>query len=158
MTPWERLPADGPDEPARGLGDEQIHVRYRNRFNRERSYYTNFEGVIAYLERRHREAESDSARERWEGYLRDVPCPTCRGTRLKPESLAVTMGGRSIAEVAEMSIADAAEFLGSLELTDREAQIAGRVLKEVDARLRFPARRRARLPLARSRGRHPGRR
>ena len=62
-----------------GLGDEQIHVRYRNRFNRERSYYTNFEGVIAYLERRHREAESDSARERWEGYLRDIPCPTCRG-------------------------------------------------------------------------------
>ena len=120
-----------------GLGDEQIHVRYRNRFNRERSYYTNFEGVIAYLDRRHREAESDSARERWEGYLRDIPCPTCRGTRLKPESLAVTMGGRSIAEVAEMSIADSAAFLGSLELTDRETQIAGRVLKEVDARLAF---------------------
>ncbi|MGZ4781258.1 MAG: excinuclease ABC subunit UvrA, partial [Oryzihumus sp.] len=136
-TPWERLPAAVQTILLEGLGDEQIHVRYRNRFNRERSYYTNFEGVIAYLDRRHREAESDSARERWEGYLRDIPCPTCRGTRLKPESLAVTMGGRSIAEVAEMSIADAAAFLGSLELTDRESQIAGRVLKEVDARLAF---------------------
>ena len=136
-TPWERLPARVQAALLEGLGDEQIHVRYRNRFNRERSYYTNFEGVIAYLDRRHREAESDSARERWEGYLRDIPCPTCRGTRLKPESLAVTMGGRSIAEVAEMSIADAAAFLGSLELTDRESQIAGRVLKEVDARLAF---------------------
>ena len=136
-TPWERLPAAVQAVLLEGLGDEQIHVRYRNRFNRERSYYTNFEGVIAYLDRRHREAESDSARERWEGYLRDIPCPTCRGTRLKPESLAVTMGGRSIAEVAEMSIADSAAFLGSLELTDRETQIAGRVLKEVDARLAF---------------------
>jgi excinuclease ABC subunit A len=136
-TPWERLPTKVQDVLLDGLGDEQVHVRYRNRFNRERSYYTNFEGVIAYLDRRHREAESDSARERWEGYLRDIPCPTCRGTRLKPESLAVTMGGRSIAEVAEMSIADAAKFLTTLELTDREAQIAGRVLKEVDARLRF---------------------
>ncbi|HEX4015679.1 MAG TPA: excinuclease ABC subunit UvrA [Frankiaceae bacterium] len=136
-TPWERLPAAVQSALLEGLGDEQIHVRYRNRFNRERSYYTNFEGVIAYLDRRHREAESDSARERWEGYLRDIPCPTCRGTRLKPESLAVTMGGRSIAEVAEMSIADSAAFLGSLELTDRETQIAGRVLKEVDARLAF---------------------
>ncbi len=136
-TPWERLPAPVQAALLEGLGAEQIHVRYRNRFNRERSYYTNFEGVIGYLDRRHREAESDSARERWEGYLRDIPCPTCRGTRLKPESLAVTMGGRSIAEVAEMSIADAAAFLGSLELTDRESQIAGRVLKEVDARLAF---------------------
>jgi excinuclease ABC subunit A len=136
-TPWERLPAAVQAILLEGLGDEQVHVRYRNRFNRERAYYTNFEGVIAYLDRRHREAESDSARERWEGYLRDIPCPSCRGTRLKPESLAVTMGGRSIAEVAEMSIADAAGFLGGLELSDREAQIAGRVLKEVDARLRF---------------------
>ena len=135
--PWEKLPEKVQTILLEGLGDEQIHVRYRNRFNRERSYYTNFEGVIAYLERRHREAESDSARERWEGYLRDVPCPTCRGSRLKPESLAVTMGGRSIAEVAAMSIGDSADFLGSLELSDREAQIAGRVLKEVDARLRF---------------------
>jgi excinuclease ABC subunit A len=136
-TPWERLAVSVQAALLDGLGDERIHVRYRNRFNRERSYYTNFEGVIAYLDRRHREAESDSARERWEGYLRDIPCPTCRGTRLKPESLAVTMGGRSIAEVAEMSIADSAAFLGSLELTDRETQIAGRVLKEVDARLAF---------------------
>ena len=135
--PWEKLSEKVQTILLEGLGDEQIHVRYRNRFNRERSYYTNFEGVIAYLERRHREAESDSARERWEGYLRDVPCPTCRGSRLKPESLSVLMGGRSIAEVAAMSIADSADFLGSLELSDRESQIAGRVLKEVDARLRF---------------------
>jgi len=136
-TPWERLTEEVRDAVLHGVGDSQIHVRYRNRYGRERSYYTGFEGVIPFLERRHREAETDTARERWEGYLRDVPCPTCRGSRLKPESLAVTLGGRSIAEVAAMSIGDCAGFLGQLELSARESQIAGRVLKEIDARLRF---------------------
>ncbi len=136
-TPWERLPDEVQQAVLQGVGEAQIHVRYRNRYGRERSYYTGFEGVIPFLERRHREAETDTARERWEGYLRDVPCPTCRGSRLKPESLAVTLGGRSIAEVAGMSIGDCAGFLGQLELSAREAQIAGRVLKEIDARLRF---------------------
>jgi excinuclease ABC subunit A len=136
-TPWERLPGDVQQAVLQGVGDAQIHVRYRNRYGRERSYYTGFEGVIPFLERRHREAETDTARERWEGYLRDVPCPTCRGSRLKPESLAVTLGGRSIAEVAGMSIGDCAGFLSQLELSARETQIAGRVLKEIDARLRF---------------------
>jgi excinuclease ABC subunit A len=136
-TPWERLPEKARRAVLEGRGETQVHVRYRNRYGRERSYYTSFEGVIPFLERRHREAESDSARERWEGYLRDVPCPTCRGARLKPESLAVTVGGRSLAEVAGMSIADCAAFLSTLELTDREEQIGGRVLKEIDARLRF---------------------
>ena len=136
-TPWERLAGDVQQAVLQGVGDAQIHVRYRNRYGRERSYYTGFEGVIPFLERRHREAETDTARERWEGYLRDVPCPTCRGSRLKPESLAVTLGGRSIAEVAGMSIGDCAGFLSQLELSARETQIAGRVLKEIDARLRF---------------------
>ncbi len=136
-TPWERLPEKARRAVLEGRGETQVHVRYRNRYGRERSYYTSFEGVVPFLERRHREAESDSARERWEGYLRDVPCPTCRGARLKPESLAVTVGGRSLAEVAGMSIADCAQFLATLELTDREEQIGGRVLKEIDARLRF---------------------
>jgi excinuclease ABC subunit A len=136
-TPWQRLPEKAREAVLQGKGDAQVHVRYRNRYGRERSYYTSFEGVIPFLERRHREAESDSARERWEGYLRDVPCPVCRGARLKPESLAVTVGGRSIAEIAGLSIGDCADFLAGLELTDRERQIAGRVLKEIDARLRF---------------------
>ncbi len=136
-TPWDRLPEKARRAVLEGRGETQVHVRYRNRYGRERSYYTTFEGVVPFLERRHREAESDSSRERWEGYLRDVPCPTCRGARLKPESLAVTVGGRSLAEVAGMSIADCAAFLSALELTDREQQIGFRVLKEIDARLRF---------------------
>ena len=136
-TPWERLPEKARRAVLDGRGETQVHVRYRNRYGRERSYYTAFEGVIPFLERRHREAESDSSRERWEGYLRDVPCPVCRGARLKPESLAVTIGGRSLAEVASMSIGDCAAFLAALELTEREQHIGARVLKEIDARLRF---------------------
>ena len=86
-------------------------MRYRNRYGRERSYTTSFEGVDPLRRRRHAESESDSSRERFEGYMREVPCPTCEGTRLKPIVLAVTVRGKSIAEVAAMSISDCAEFL-----------------------------------------------
>ena len=79
--------------------DEQVHVRYRNRYGRERSYYASYEGVVPWLERRHAETDSDYAREQYEGYMREVPCPACHGTRLKPEILAVTIDGRSIADV-----------------------------------------------------------
>jgi excinuclease ABC subunit A len=136
-VPWQKLPAAARKAVLNGRGETQVHVRYRNRYGRERSYYTHFEGVIPFLQRRHREAESDTSRERYEGYMRDIPCPTCRGARLKPESLAVTVGGRSIAEVSSMSIGECADFLSGLKLSKREQQIAGRVLKEVDARLRF---------------------
>jgi excinuclease ABC subunit A len=117
--------------------DEQVHVKYENRYGRNRSYYTSYEGVISFLERRHVEAESDVSRERYEGYMRDVPCPSCNGARLKPEVLAVTLGERSIADIAALSIAECAAFLRELELDDRQRMIAERVLKEVNARLGF---------------------
>ncbi len=136
QTPWARLPAAARKALLNGY-DEQVHVRYKNRYGRERSYYTNFEGVIPYIERRHSEAESDSSRERFAGFMREVPCPTCGGTRLKPISLAVTVDGRSIADVCALPIGEMAKLLLSLELSDRDMQIAGRILKEVNARLGF---------------------
>jgi excinuclease ABC subunit A len=135
-TPWERLPAKAQKAILNGH-PTQVHVRYRNRYGRERSYWTDFEGAIPYVERRHGEAESDTSRERFEGFMRQVPCPACDGTRLKPESLAVTVHGRSISEVASLPIGDCAEWLRKLKLTKREEQIAVRVLKEINERLRF---------------------
>ena len=135
-TPWEKLPAKARRAILHGH-DTQVHVSYRNRYGRLRSYHTAYEGVIPYIQRRHAEAESDATRERFEGYMRQVPCPACGGARLKPSVLAVTMGGKSIAEVAAMPISECAEFLRDLELNEREAQIAARVLKEVNARLGF---------------------
>jgi excinuclease ABC subunit A len=140
-TPWRRLPSDAQKAVLHG-SDDQVHVRYRNRYGRERSYYANYEGVIPFLERRLDQTESDSQRERYEGYMRDVPCPVCKGARLKPEVLAVTLlhrdqGERSIAEVSAMSVAECAEFLSGMELDARQTVIAGAILKEVQARLGF---------------------
>jgi excinuclease ABC subunit A len=114
-----------------------VHVRYRNRYGRERSYYAAFEGVLPFLERRHEDTDSDYMRDKYEGYMRDVPCPVCHGTRLKPEILAVKLNARSIAEVTNLSIGEASEWLGALELGERERAIADRVLKEIQARLSF---------------------
>jgi len=135
-TPWRKLPAAARRALLHGYGG-QVHVRYRNRYGRERSYYTSFEGAIPYIARRHGEAESDSGRERFAGYMREVPCPACRGTRLKPLALAVTVGGRSIAEYCALPIGELAKRLLALELSERDQQIAGRVLKEISARLGF---------------------
>ena len=140
-TPWRKLPATAQKAVLHGSQD-QVHVRYRNRYGRERSYYANYEGVIPFLERRLDQTESDSQRERYEGYMRDVPCPACRGARLKPEVLAVTLahreqGERSIAEVSAMSVSECSTFLDGMVLDSRQAMIAGRVLKEVQARLGF---------------------
>ena len=135
-TPWSRLPAAAQRALLYGY-DDQVHVRYKNRYGRERSYYTNFEGVVPYIERRHSEAESDSSRERFAGFMREVPCPTCQGARLKPVSLAVTVDSRSIAEFCALPIGELAKRLLSLELSERDMQIAGRILKEVNARLGF---------------------
>jgi excinuclease ABC subunit A len=140
-TPWRRLPSDAQKAVLHG-SDDQVHVRYRNRYGRERSYYANYEGVIPFLERRLDQTESDAQRERYEGYMRDVPCPVCKGARLKPEVLAVTLlhreqGERSIAEVSAMSVAECAEFLSGMELDARQTVIAGAILKEVQARLGF---------------------
>ncbi|MER7859781.1 excinuclease ABC subunit UvrA [Amycolatopsis japonica] len=140
-TPWRKLPAKVQKAVLHGV-DEQVHVRYKNRYGRQRSYYASFEGVIPFLERRQEQTESEYMRERYEGYMREVPCPACQGTRLKPEILAVTLehktqGDRSIAEVCALSIAEASQFLDELELGKREQVIAGAVLKEIQARLRF---------------------
>jgi excinuclease ABC subunit A len=135
-TPWARLPAKARQALLRGY-DLQVHVRYKNRYGRERSYYTTFEGVIPWVERRHAEAESDSSREKFAGYMREVPCPSCHGARLKPVSLAVTVDGRSIAELCALPIGDLAKLLLTLELSDRDQQIAGRIIKEVNARMGF---------------------
>ncbi len=133
---WSDLPAAARRAVLHG-SQEQVHVSYRNRYGRDRSYYTDFEGVLAWISRRHGEADSDAGRERFEGYMREVPCPACHGSRLKPLTLGVTLGGASIAEVAAMSLSEAATFLATLELGSREAQIASRVLKEVNERLQF---------------------
>jgi excinuclease ABC subunit A len=135
-TPWARLPAAAQHALLRGY-DDQVHVRYKNRYGRERSYYTHFEGAIPYIERRHSEAESDSTRERYAGFMREVPCPSCGGARLKPVSLAVSVDGRSIAEFCALPIGELAKRLLELELSDRDQQIAGRILKEVNSRLGF---------------------
>ncbi|BCB83454.1 hypothetical protein Psuf_007670 [Phytohabitans suffuscus] len=135
-TPWRALPSRAQKTILHGAED-QVHVRYRNKYGRERSYYTGFEGVVQWIERRHSDTESDWSRDKYEGYMRDVPCPTCGGARLKPEVLAVTIDGRSIAEVCGLSVGECADLLGAMTLNDRQKMIAERVLKEINARLRF---------------------
>ncbi|TWE12666.1 excinuclease ABC subunit A [Rudaeicoccus suwonensis] len=135
-TPWHALPDRARHALLEGQ-NHQVHVKYRNRFGRERSYSTGFEGVIPFVKRRHAETESDWSRDRYEGYMREVPCPVCRGARLKPESLAVTIGGQSIAQVCALPISESATFLQGVDFTARERQIAERVIKEVEARLGF---------------------
>nr|WP_205834433.1 excinuclease ABC subunit UvrA [Arthrobacter sp. SF27] len=117
--------------------DHKVVVQYRNRFGRERKYSTGFEGAVQYIHRKHLETESDNARDRYEQYMREIPCPECKGARLNPASLSVLINGRSIAEVSAMPLQECRDFLNSLELTSREAQIAQQVLIEIQARLRF---------------------
>ncbi len=136
-VPFRKLSQKAQDIILFGTEDTEIHIRYRNRFNRIRSYWTTFEGVISWLERRREDTDSDYARERYEQYFREVPCPECKGARLRPESLAVKLGGKSIFDVCELCIGDVDAFLRELELNDRETHIAERVLKEIHARLGF---------------------
>jgi len=134
--PWKALPERAKQAVLHGK-NHKVHVRYRNRYGRERSYSTGFEGAVPFVKRRHAETDSEWSRERYEGYMREVPCPACRGTRLKPESLAVLIGGHSIADISTLSIKQAAGFLGTVDFTPRERAIAERVIKEIDARLGF---------------------
>src|SRR5438067_1602015 len=136
-TPWKKLKKTEQKVLLFGSGTKQVHVSYRNRYGRTRSYHTHYEGVVPYLQRRHSEAESDYMREQIEGYMREVPCPECGGARLKPESLAVTVDGRNIAELCDLSIGKSAEALRELDLSERDRMIAERVVKEVNARLKF---------------------
>lgn len=145
-TPWEQLPPRAQKSILEGH-PTKVHVVTRNRYGRERAYYADFEGVRTYVERRHREAESDTSRERFEGFMREVPCPVCAGSRLKPVSMAVTLGpkdpvdgrqaGKNIAEVCALPINEAAAYLRDLDLSARERQIGERVLKEIQERLNF---------------------
>ncbi len=136
-TPWAKLPKKVRRTFMEGGLKGRVQVRYRNRFGRTRVYSANFEGVVPYLRRRHRDSESDSAREHVEGYMRQVPCPACEGARLNPLSLAVTVDGHSLADICALPIAITAAVLQDLELTDRESMIAEQVLKEVKSRLSF---------------------
>ncbi len=139
-TPWRKLPAKARKAILEGC-DEQVHVRYRNRYGRTRSYFADFEGVMAFLQRRMEQTDSELMKERYEGFMRDIPCPECDGTRLKPEILAVTLSAgkdaKSIAAVCELSIRECSNFLNDLTLGGREQAIAGQVLKEVQSRLGF---------------------
>ena len=135
-TPWEKLPAPVRKLLLNGVGDP-VYVTYRNRFGRTRTYTQHYEGVLPYIRRRHNEAETDSARDRWGSYMREIPCSTCNGARLKPSSLSVTIGGWNIAQVSALSIAEARDYLDGLQLTPRQATIAARVIKEIQERLKF---------------------
>ena len=134
--PWAKLTAKQQKIIMNGLGDNVI-VKYRNRYGRVREYSTTFEGVIPWLKRRHESAESDYQREQYESYMREKPCSKCKGARLKPESLAVKVNDKSIADVCDMSIGESAKFLSGLSLNKREKIIAERITKEINARLGF---------------------
>ena len=141
-TPWQDIPAKGQQSLLEGHSTK-VHVVTKNRYGRERAYYAQFEGVRPWIQRKHKESESDTTRERFEGFMREVPCPACNGSRLKPVSMAVTLGGeretggRNIAEVCSMPINETADFLRNLDLSARERQIGERVLKEIQERLNF---------------------
>ena len=135
-TPFKDLPAKTRAAILDGK-DYKVEVSYRNRFGRERRYTSGFEGVKAYIKRKHEETESDFARDRYEQYMRQVACPSCGGARLNPTILGVKVGGQSIADITDLSLADALAFVRSLQLSTREAKIGEQVLKEIDARLQF---------------------
>ena len=135
-NPWKKLSVKAKEAILNGF-EYEVHVKYKNRYGRVRNYSSGFEGVIPFIHRKHDETESDYSREKYQSYMREIPCNVCSGARLKPEVLAVTVGNKNISEICELSIADCAEFLKSISLNAREAQIAERVMKEVHARLGF---------------------
>ncbi|MDH5289667.1 MAG: excinuclease ABC subunit UvrA, partial [Acidimicrobiia bacterium] len=136
-VPWDDLPAKQRKILLDGGGVTRVTVRYQNRYGRNRTYNATFEGVMPYLRRRHSEAESDAQREQIEGYMREVPCPTCGGARLNPLSLASLIDGRSIYDICSLSIGEAAKAMAGLELSERDHLIADRVVKEINTRLSF---------------------
>lgn len=135
-TPWKDLPDRVREAVLRGE-NFKVKVKWRNRYGREMSYSSGFEGVMPYIERQYLQAETDVQRSRWSEYLREVPCPVCQGKRLKPEVLSVLIHGENIADVSLLSLEDARAFMDRLDLSDREAKIAAQVLREIKARLDF---------------------
>src|SRR5713226_4790748 len=135
--PWEELSQDEQNLFLYGTNGEKIYVQYRNRMGRRRSYMLAFDGIVSSLERRYRETDSSQQRERIEEYMSFRPCPVCKGARLKPEVLAVTVGEKSIFEFTRMSVTRALEFLSGLDLTETEQLIGHRIIKEIRERLMF---------------------
>ncbi|MGB4429335.1 MAG: excinuclease ABC subunit UvrA [Thermacetogeniaceae bacterium] len=135
-TPYKDLPEEVQEKLLYGT-DERIRFHYEDAFGQTRSWYGTFEGVVNHLMRRYRETESEDVREEIEQFMTSRPCPGCGGARLRPESLAVTVGGKNIAELTSYTILEARSFINNLSLTEREKQIAGQVIKEIDARLGF---------------------
>ena len=135
-TPWKKLPKKVRDAVLYGNNFE-VQVKWRSKYGREMRYTSGFEGVLPYVERRYQESDSDWARGKWAEFLREVPCPDCEGARLRPEVLAVKVHGKSIHDVAQLSLADAHKFFVELKLTKREQTIAAQVLREIRARLDF---------------------
>ena len=135
-TPFEKIPQEGRNALLYGTGDKKLHVTYQKEYG-SGTFDTPFEGVIPNLERRYRETQSDWSKQDIEGYMRNVPCPVCRGKRLKPETLAVTVGEKSIADVSDMTIKNAKVFIAGLKLSKSESMIAEQIVKELNARLGF---------------------
>ncbi|QNE37507.1 excinuclease ABC subunit UvrA [Leifsonia shinshuensis] len=135
-TPWKKLPQNVREAVLRGDNFE-VKVRWKNRYGREMSYTSGFEGVVPYIERQYMQAETDTQRARWAEYLREVPCPVCQGKRLKPEVLSVLIHGASIADASLLSLSDARAFMEKLHLTEREQKIGAQVLREIKIRLDF---------------------
>jgi len=135
--PWSKLSASARELFLYGTGEERHHVSYTNRFGRRRSYKVRFEGIVNNLQRRYEETDSESNRERIESYMAEQPCPACKGARLRPESLAVKVGGLSIAEYGDLSAHAAAEWIRNLEMTDTERAIARLIVREITERLSF---------------------
>jgi excinuclease ABC subunit A len=135
-TPWKSLPKKIRDAVLYGNNFE-VQVKWRSKYGREMRYTSGFEGVLPYVERRYQESDSDWARGKWAEFLREVPCPACEGARLRPEVLSVKVHGKSIHDVAQLSLANAHKFFDALKLTKREQTIAAQVLREIRARLDF---------------------
>jgi len=135
--PWDELTREEQDIFLYGTGGERVYVQYRNRMGRKRSYMLAFEGIVPSLQRRYRETDSSQQRERIEEYMSFRPCPACKGARLKPEVLAVTIGDKSIHEFTQFSVTRALAFLEGLDLTETERLIGARIIKEIRERLTF---------------------
>jgi excinuclease ABC subunit A len=135
-TPWKKLPKKVRDVVLYG-SDEEIYVKYKNRYGRTRSYWTTYEGVVPVVERRHVETDSESQRERLEEFMREIPCRACGGARLRPETLAVTVGDLNISQLTSLSIRDTLSFTREAQLSEREQMIAERLMKEIRERLQF---------------------
>lgn len=135
-TPWKDLPKKVKDAILNGRNYE-VKVKFRNRWGRERSYTTGFEGALTYIQRKKEETESQLVVDRMDSYMREVPCSACQGARLRPEVLAVTIGDLSIAQLSDLSISDAKDFLDSVTLEERSSVIAAPILTEIQARLNF---------------------